>query len=181
MCRVAWQATVHGVARVGHNLETKPPPILIPRVCVIVMVVGCHSWKSRGSSRREKLNEVGQKETWIFLLVLTLHFLWLCFKVCYLPGKVFLPPLQSSDSERSKWFDQSDFVEQGWRRLDWPPASPYCAPCPNTKIKITSISQAPHRNRRQARARILVTSSLSQSKFCLFLSNHRWYWPVIHI
>ena len=22
----AWQATVHGVARVGHNLATKPPP-----------------------------------------------------------------------------------------------------------------------------------------------------------
>ena len=25
----AWQATVHGVARVGHNLVTKPPPHLI--------------------------------------------------------------------------------------------------------------------------------------------------------
>ena len=24
--RGAWQATVHGVARVGHNLVTKPPP-----------------------------------------------------------------------------------------------------------------------------------------------------------
>ena len=24
--RGAWQATVHGVTRVGHNLETKPPP-----------------------------------------------------------------------------------------------------------------------------------------------------------
>ena len=24
----AWQATVHGVARVGHNLATKPPPPL---------------------------------------------------------------------------------------------------------------------------------------------------------
>ena len=24
--RGAWQATVHGVARVGHNLATKPPP-----------------------------------------------------------------------------------------------------------------------------------------------------------
>ena len=28
MGRGAWQATVHGVARVGHNLETKPPPSL---------------------------------------------------------------------------------------------------------------------------------------------------------
>ena len=26
MNRGAWQATVHGVARVGHNLATKPPP-----------------------------------------------------------------------------------------------------------------------------------------------------------
>ena len=26
MDREAWQATVHGVARVGHDLATKPPP-----------------------------------------------------------------------------------------------------------------------------------------------------------
>ena len=26
MDRGAWQATVHGVARVGHELATKPPP-----------------------------------------------------------------------------------------------------------------------------------------------------------
>ena len=26
MNRGAWQATVHGVTRVGHNLATKPPP-----------------------------------------------------------------------------------------------------------------------------------------------------------
>ena len=26
MDRGAWQATVHGVARVGHSLATKPPP-----------------------------------------------------------------------------------------------------------------------------------------------------------
>ena len=29
MDRGAWQATVHGVARVGHDLETKPPPRII--------------------------------------------------------------------------------------------------------------------------------------------------------
>ena len=29
MGRGAWQATVHGIARVGHNLVTKPlPPLL---------------------------------------------------------------------------------------------------------------------------------------------------------
>ena len=26
MDRGAWQATVHGFTRVGHNLVTKPPP-----------------------------------------------------------------------------------------------------------------------------------------------------------
>ena len=28
MDRGAWWATVHGIARVGHDLETKPPPKL---------------------------------------------------------------------------------------------------------------------------------------------------------
>ena len=28
MDRGAWQATVHGIARVGHDLATKPPPYL---------------------------------------------------------------------------------------------------------------------------------------------------------
>ena len=27
MDREAWQATVHGIARVGHDLATKPPPL----------------------------------------------------------------------------------------------------------------------------------------------------------
>ena len=27
MNRGAWQATVHGIARVEHNLATKPPPL----------------------------------------------------------------------------------------------------------------------------------------------------------
>ena len=27
MDRGTWQATVHGVARVGHDLATKPPPL----------------------------------------------------------------------------------------------------------------------------------------------------------
>ena len=29
MNRGAWWATVHGVTRAGHNLATKPPPVLI--------------------------------------------------------------------------------------------------------------------------------------------------------
>ena len=32
MDRGAWQATVHGIARVSHDLATKPPPFLGQRV-----------------------------------------------------------------------------------------------------------------------------------------------------
>ena len=31
MDREAWQATVHGVARVGHDLATKPPQLELGR------------------------------------------------------------------------------------------------------------------------------------------------------
>ena len=31
MDRGAWRATVHGVARVGHDLATKPPPYIYTR------------------------------------------------------------------------------------------------------------------------------------------------------
>ena len=30
--REAWQATVHGVSRIGHELATKPPPGLIEKL-----------------------------------------------------------------------------------------------------------------------------------------------------
>ena len=33
MDRGAWQATVHGVARVGRNLATKPPPPCFNKAC----------------------------------------------------------------------------------------------------------------------------------------------------
>ena len=35
MDRGAWRATVHGVARVGHNLVTKPPAPLIKSYCYV--------------------------------------------------------------------------------------------------------------------------------------------------
>ena len=36
----AWQATVHGVARVGHNLATKPPPPDVKkRASQVVLVI----------------------------------------------------------------------------------------------------------------------------------------------
>ena len=34
MDREAWWATVHGVARVGHNLVTKPPLTPLPKDAV---------------------------------------------------------------------------------------------------------------------------------------------------
>ena len=36
MDRGTWQATVHGVARVGHNLVTKPPAPLIKSYCYVI-------------------------------------------------------------------------------------------------------------------------------------------------
>ena len=39
MDRGAWQATVHGIARIRHNLVTKPPPEL---VYTIVFVSDIH-------------------------------------------------------------------------------------------------------------------------------------------
>ena len=42
MDRGAWQAIVHGVARVGHDLATKPPPLpvvgLLGHMIVLVLV-----------------------------------------------------------------------------------------------------------------------------------------------
>ena len=54
MDRRAWQATVPGVERVGHNLETKPPPrrrkwqptpVFLPgKVHGQRSLVGCSPW-----------------------------------------------------------------------------------------------------------------------------------------
>ena len=38
MGRGAWRAIVHGVARVGHNLATKPPSCVYMCVCVCVYI-----------------------------------------------------------------------------------------------------------------------------------------------
>ena len=49
MERGAWQSTVHGIARGGHNLMTKPPPPLVIRV------------------KKEKYPEVGYFYLFIYL------------------------------------------------------------------------------------------------------------------
>ena len=36
--RGAWKTTVHGVARVGHDLVTKPPPLLILKKAVLAIL-----------------------------------------------------------------------------------------------------------------------------------------------
>ena len=35
MNREAWQVTVHGITRVGHNLVTKPPPPTLLRTFIL--------------------------------------------------------------------------------------------------------------------------------------------------
>ena len=46
MDRGTWQATVHGVARVGHNLVTKPSQkstnLIIPRVIGLIIYKNTH-------------------------------------------------------------------------------------------------------------------------------------------
>ena len=37
----AWQAIVHGVARVGHDLETKPPPQCWYKLIEAILILGC--------------------------------------------------------------------------------------------------------------------------------------------
>ena len=44
MDRGAWQATVHGVARVRHDLVTKPPP---PPPCGMIKGLGSSFWSPR--------------------------------------------------------------------------------------------------------------------------------------
>ena len=36
MDRGAWQATVHGVARVRHNLAAKPPPHIVYKKLIVI-------------------------------------------------------------------------------------------------------------------------------------------------
>ena len=47
MDRVAWQATIHGVTRVGHDLATKPPPpkhLFLSELGVRVVMSSSHVW-----------------------------------------------------------------------------------------------------------------------------------------
>ena len=64
MDRGAWQATVHGITRVGHNLVTKPPPPP-PSICymqdaVFFIILAFVLKKPKGSP--EKVGGVGKKQ-----------------------------------------------------------------------------------------------------------------------
>ena len=48
MDRGAWQATIHGITRVGHDLATKPPPYLLP--------TSAGSLKKQESSRKTSIS-----------------------------------------------------------------------------------------------------------------------------
>ena len=39
MDREAWRATVHRVTRVGHDLEIKPPPIIVHLGCFPILAL----------------------------------------------------------------------------------------------------------------------------------------------
>ena len=49
--RGAWQTTVHGIARVGHDLGTKPPPL--PGLCLQCRRPRCDLWVRKIPERRE--------------------------------------------------------------------------------------------------------------------------------
>ena len=54
--RGAWRTTVHGVARVGHDSVTKPPPALLPALTTagpLPAWVGTHSLASCGTRERQ--------------------------------------------------------------------------------------------------------------------------------
>ena len=53
----AWRATIHGIARVGHNLVTKPPPPPPPSICymqdaVFYIILGFVLKKPKGSPEK---------------------------------------------------------------------------------------------------------------------------------
>ena len=48
MDRGAWWATVHGVARVGPELPTKPPPPISPATTTFFVTPRASNWNGEG-------------------------------------------------------------------------------------------------------------------------------------
>ena len=56
MHRGAWQATVHGVARMGHNLVTKQPPYSLTTVLAILFTI--YLLRQEKQKQRNKPNKM---------------------------------------------------------------------------------------------------------------------------
>ena len=63
MDRGAWQATVHGVAKVGHDLVTKPlPPLVFP-----VVIYRRESWTTK-KAKHQRADAFKLEKCWRRLL-----------------------------------------------------------------------------------------------------------------
>ena len=56
MHRGAWQATVHGVARMGHNLVTKQPPYSLTTVLANLLTI--YLLRQEKQKQRNKPNKM---------------------------------------------------------------------------------------------------------------------------
>ena len=82
MDRRAWWATVHGVARVGNNLVTKPPTILQLKLNLFnktqptqhILSMNKMTRMSVSIKRKSLLSYVNENSSWVFLLTLTERF-----------------------------------------------------------------------------------------------------------
>ena len=69
MDRGAWQATVHGVARAGHDLATKLPPIFSSRVHLFPFLRGQFLELWQLTSWVQSGHHAINFSTWYFILV----------------------------------------------------------------------------------------------------------------
>ena len=61
MDRGAWQATVHGVARMGYDLVTKPPPYSLTTVLAILFTI--YLLRQEKQKQRNKPPKMGLYQT----------------------------------------------------------------------------------------------------------------------
>ena len=80
--RGAWWAAVHGAARVGHNLVTKPPTILQLKLNLFnktqptqhILSMNKMTRMSVSTKRKSLLSYVNENSSWVFLLILIERF-----------------------------------------------------------------------------------------------------------
>ena len=82
MDRGAWWAAVHGAARVGNNLVTKPPTILQLKLNLFnktqptqhILSMNKMTRMSVSTKRKSLLSYVNENSSWVFLLILIERF-----------------------------------------------------------------------------------------------------------